>query len=143
MDVTIQSSRVAARRRHVAERPGGSATFAEQEKRNDPAKAIAAAAAAAGTRAPTLSWEFQPLSFDQSGAPGESTVEFLEKLSIRIAMRVYCSPGAVLRRLFRVISYTPYGLNKLLLYWHDNRQRLPIRRLLCLHEYSKCYYLPF
>jgi hypothetical protein len=52
MDVTIRSSRVAARRRHAAEKPGGSATFAEQEKRNDLAKAIAAAAAAAGTRSP-------------------------------------------------------------------------------------------
>jgi hypothetical protein len=33
-------------------------------------------------------------------------------------------------------SATAYGLTKLLLYWHDNRQRLPIRRLLCLLEYS-------
>jgi hypothetical protein len=41
---------VAARRRHVAEKPGGSATFSEQEKRNDLAKAIAAAAAAADPR---------------------------------------------------------------------------------------------
>jgi hypothetical protein len=49
MDVTIRSSRVAARRRHAAEKPGGSATFAEQEKRNGLAKAIVAAAAAAGT----------------------------------------------------------------------------------------------
>jgi hypothetical protein len=49
MDVTIRSSRVAARRRHAAEKPGGSATFAEQEKRNDLAKAIVAAVAAAGT----------------------------------------------------------------------------------------------
>jgi hypothetical protein len=31
MDVTIRSSRVAARRRHAAEKPGGSATFAEKE----------------------------------------------------------------------------------------------------------------
>jgi hypothetical protein len=53
-----------------------------------------------------LSWEFQPSSFDQYCAPGESTMEFLEKLSIRIAMRAYCSPGAALRRLFRVISYS-------------------------------------
>jgi hypothetical protein len=42
MDVTIRSSRVAARRRHPAEKPGGSATLAAQEKRNDLAKAIAA-----------------------------------------------------------------------------------------------------
>jgi hypothetical protein len=47
MDVTIRSSRDAALRRHAAEKPGGSAKFAEQEKRNDLAKAIAAAAAAA------------------------------------------------------------------------------------------------
>jgi hypothetical protein len=47
MGVTIRSSRVAARRRHAAEKPGGSATFSEQEKRNDLVKAIAAAAAAA------------------------------------------------------------------------------------------------
>jgi hypothetical protein len=37
----------------------------EQEKRNDLAKAIAAAAAAAGTPVLTLSWDFHPLSFDQ------------------------------------------------------------------------------
>jgi hypothetical protein len=61
--VTIRSSRVAARRRHAAEKPGGSATFAEQEKRNDLAKSIAAAAAAAGTPVPTFLWEFHPLSF--------------------------------------------------------------------------------
>jgi hypothetical protein len=106
MDVTIRSSRVAARRRHAAEKPGGSATFAEQEKRNDLAKSIAAAAAAAGTPVPTLSCEFHPLSFDLYGAPGESTLEFLEKVSIRIAMRAYCSPGTALCRLFRVISYS-------------------------------------
>jgi hypothetical protein len=29
--VTVRVSRVAARRRHAAEKPGGSATFAEQE----------------------------------------------------------------------------------------------------------------
>jgi hypothetical protein len=29
-------------------------------------------------------------------------------------------------------SATAYGLTRLLPYWHDNRQRLPIRRLLCL-----------
>jgi hypothetical protein len=56
MDVTIRSSRVAARRRLAAEKPGGSGTF------DDLARAIAAAA---GTPVPTLSWEFQPLSFDQ------------------------------------------------------------------------------
>jgi hypothetical protein len=73
MDVMIRSSRVAARRRHAAEKHGGSATFAKREKRNYLAKAIAAASAVAGTRVPTLSWEFQPLSFDQYAAPGEST----------------------------------------------------------------------
>jgi hypothetical protein len=97
MYVTSRSLCVAARRRHAAEMPGGSATFAELEKLNDLAKAIAAAAAAAGTPVPTLSWEFQPLSFDQYGVPGESTLEFLENLSIRIAMRAYCSPRAALR----------------------------------------------
>jgi hypothetical protein len=30
-----------------------------------------------------------------------------------------------------------YGLTKLLLYWHDTRQRLPIRRLLCPLDISK------
>jgi hypothetical protein len=124
MDVTIRSSRVAARRRHAAEKPGVSATFAKREKRNNLAKAIAAASAVAGTRVPTLSWEFQPLSLDQYAAPGESTLEFLEKLSIRIAMRAYCSRGAAIRRLFRVISYSIWS--KVLLYWHDNRQRLTI-----------------
>jgi hypothetical protein len=47
IDVTIRSSRVAARRRHTAEKPGESATFAEREKHDDLEKAIAAAAAAA------------------------------------------------------------------------------------------------
>jgi hypothetical protein len=69
-DVTIRSPCVAARRGHAAEKPGGSATFADQEKRNHLAKAIAAAATAAGTLVPTLSWDLQPLSFDQNGAPG-------------------------------------------------------------------------
>jgi hypothetical protein len=64
MDVTIRSSRVAASLRHAAEKPGGSAPFAEQEKRNDLAKTMAAAAAAAGTPVPSFSWDFQPLSFD-------------------------------------------------------------------------------
>jgi hypothetical protein len=106
MDVKIRSSRVAARRWHAAEKPGGSAKFAEQKKRNDLAKAIAAAAAAAGTPVPTLLWEFQPLRFEQYDASGESTLEFLEKLSIRIARGMDCCPGAALRRLFRVVSYS-------------------------------------
>jgi hypothetical protein len=54
--VTIRSSRVGARRRHAAENPGGSAPFAEREKRNDFAKVFAVAAAAADTPVPTLSW---------------------------------------------------------------------------------------
>jgi hypothetical protein len=33
-------------------------------------------------------------------------------------------------------SAAAYGLIKLLLHWHDNRQRLPICRLLCLLECS-------
>jgi hypothetical protein len=82
MDVTARYSRVAARGRHVAEKPGGSGTFAEQEKHNDPAKSIAAATAAAGIPVPILSWGFQPLSFDQNAVPGASTLEFLETLSI-------------------------------------------------------------
>jgi hypothetical protein len=49
MDVIIRSLSVAARRRHAAEKPGGTATFAGQEKRSDLAKAIAGAAAVAGT----------------------------------------------------------------------------------------------
>jgi hypothetical protein len=73
IDVTVRVSRVAARRRHAAEKPGGSATFAEQEKRNDLKKAIATAAAAVATQVPTLSWDFQPLSFDQYAAPGANT----------------------------------------------------------------------
>jgi hypothetical protein len=44
----MRSPRVLVHRRQAAEKPGGSATFAEQEKRNDLAKGIAAAAAAAG-----------------------------------------------------------------------------------------------
>jgi hypothetical protein len=35
IDVTIRSSRVAGRRRHAAEKPGGSATVSEQEKRSN------------------------------------------------------------------------------------------------------------
>jgi hypothetical protein len=58
MDVTIRSSRVAARRRHAAEKPGGSGNF------DDLARAIAAVAGTP-TPVPTLSWELQPLSFDQ------------------------------------------------------------------------------
>jgi hypothetical protein len=108
-EVTIRNSRVAARRRHAAEKPGGSATFAEQEKRNDLANAITAAAAAAGIPVPTLSWNFQLFSVDHLIAPRESTCEFLEKLSIRIAMRAYCSPSAALRLLLQVISYSTWS----------------------------------
>jgi hypothetical protein len=78
--------------------------IAEQERRNEATKAIAAAAAAANTPVPSLKWDFQPLSLDQYGAPRESTLEFLETLSIRTAVRAYCSPGAALHRLFRVTS---------------------------------------
>jgi hypothetical protein len=35
--------------------------------------------------------------------------EFLDKLSIRIAVRAYCNPGAALRWLFRVISYSKWS----------------------------------
>jgi hypothetical protein len=80
--------------------------IAEQEKRNDLAKAIAAAAAVADIPVPTSSWDFQLFSFDQYGAPGESTLEFLENFFIRIAMRAYCGPSAAPRRRFRVISYS-------------------------------------
>jgi hypothetical protein len=104
MDVIIRSSPVASRRRHAVEKPRRSSSFSEQEKRNDLAKAIAAAAAAVGTPVPTVSWNSRPLRFDQYGAPGESTLENLEKLSIRIAAHAYCSPGGDLRRLFRVTS---------------------------------------
>jgi hypothetical protein len=65
MDVTIRSSHVAARRWHVAEKPGGSAKFSELAKRNDLAKALAAVAAAAETLLPTISWGFQPLKLDE------------------------------------------------------------------------------
>jgi hypothetical protein len=44
------SLHVVGRRRRAAEKPGGSATFAEQEKRNGLAKASAVAAAAESTR---------------------------------------------------------------------------------------------
>jgi hypothetical protein len=53
-DDSIRSSRVAARRRLAAEKPGGLAILAVQEKRNDLAKAIAATAAAEGTPVPTF-----------------------------------------------------------------------------------------
>jgi hypothetical protein len=59
-DDTIGSSRVAAHRRHAAEKPGVSATFVEQEKRNDLVKAIAAAAAATGTPVPTYHGNYSP-----------------------------------------------------------------------------------
>jgi hypothetical protein len=75
MDVTIPSSSVAAHRRHAVEKPRGSATFAGQERCNDLAKAIAAAAAVTGTPVPTLSWDFQPLGFDQYAAPEARTFE--------------------------------------------------------------------
>jgi hypothetical protein len=64
MDVTILSSRVAARRQHAAAKPGGYATIA-QEQRNVLAKALSAAAAAAGPPVSTFPWDFQLLSFDQ------------------------------------------------------------------------------
>jgi hypothetical protein len=76
MDVTIRSSRVAARQLHAVENPGESVTISEQEMRNDLAKTIAAAAAAAGTPVASLPWDFQPLSLNQYGAPGESALEF-------------------------------------------------------------------
>jgi hypothetical protein len=135
MDVTIRTSRVVARRRHAAEKPRGSATFAEQEKRNDLAKAIAAAPAAAGTPVPNLSWDFQPLNFDQHGAPGESTLGFLEKLPIESPCARTGAPVLHYADSFGS-SATAYGLTKLLLHWHDCHQRLLIRRLLCLLEYS-------
>jgi hypothetical protein len=79
MDVTIRSSRVAARQQDAAEKSGESATFAEQETRNELAKAIAAAAATAGDPVPTLSWDFRPLSLGQYAAPGASISEFPAK----------------------------------------------------------------
>jgi hypothetical protein len=138
MDIAIRSSRVAARRRHAAEKPGGSATFAEQERRNDLAKSIAAAAAAAGSQVPTISRELLPLSFDQCGVPGESTLEFLDKLSIRIAIRVHYSSGAALRRLPRAISYSIWSDQALAVLARQptTGQRLPIRRLLYLLDFS-------
>jgi hypothetical protein len=117
MDVAIRSLRVAARRWRAAKKPGGSATFAE--KRNDLAKAIAVAAAAAGPPVPTLSWDFQRLSIDQYGTPGAITLDFLEKTSIRVAERAYRSPGAALCRLFRVISY---------IIWSDHALAVPARQ---------------
>jgi hypothetical protein len=101
MVVSICFSRVAARRWHAAEEPGGSATLAEEEKRHDLARAIEAAAAAS-TPLLSLSWDFQPLRFDQYGAPGERTLDLLvlSELPCR-----YRSPGTALRRLFRAICY--------------------------------------
>jgi hypothetical protein len=75
MDVTIRSSRVAARWRPAAEKHGGSATFAEQEKRNDLSKAIAAAAAAAHSPLSRIYHGNSSHCFDQYGAPGESTLD--------------------------------------------------------------------
>jgi hypothetical protein len=100
------------------------------------------ATAAAGTPFPSLSGEFQPLRFDEYGAHGESALEKVENFSIRIIIRAYCSPGAALHRLLRVISYST-GLTKLFLYWHDSRQRLPIRRLLYHLQYTCCDCLTF
>jgi hypothetical protein len=102
MVVSIWSSRVAARRWHAAEEPGGSATFAEEEKRHDVARAIEAAAAAS-TPLLSLSWDFQPLRFDQYGAPEESTLDFLVLSELPCGYR---SPGTALRRHFRAISYS-------------------------------------
>jgi hypothetical protein len=90
-DVTMRSPRVAARRRHAAEEPGGSATFAEQEKRNHLAKAIAAAATAAGTLVPALSWDLQPLSFDQNGAPGVRREKLYPNYHARILQPWCCT----------------------------------------------------
>jgi hypothetical protein len=78
-EVSIRSSRVAASRRHAAERPGGSAIFSEQVKRHDLEKAMATADPAAVTPVPTLSRDTQPLSFDQYTAPGASTLASSER----------------------------------------------------------------
>jgi hypothetical protein len=78
---------------------------------------------------------FQPLSFDQYGAPGERTEEFFENLSTHLSR----TRTAALVQLYAGSFWSSpiaYGLTKLLPYWQDNRQRLPIRCLLCLLEYS-------
>jgi hypothetical protein len=51
-------------------------------------------------------WSFRPWSYDQFAAPGASTLELLQMLSIRIAERACCNPGAALRQLFRGVSYS-------------------------------------
>jgi hypothetical protein len=68
-----------------------------------------------------------PAAFSRCGrhhGPGESTLEFLQKLSIRNAERAFYSPDAALRQLFRS-SANIFGLTKLLYTWYENRQRLP------------------
>jgi hypothetical protein len=119
---------VSTRRRHAAEKPGGSATFAEQEKRKDLAKTTEAAAATAGTPVPTLSCDFQQLSFVQSSALAESTLEVLEKF---LSESPYARTAAQVRLYAGSFgsSAIAYGLTKLLLCRHDNRQRSPFRRL--------------
>jgi hypothetical protein len=85
---------------------------------------------------PSLSWDCQQLRFDQYDASEESTLDFLEKLSVCIAP---CMPTAAPVQLDAGSfgsSARACRLTKLLLQWHDNSQLLPIRRLLCLLEDS-------
>jgi hypothetical protein len=103
--VSIRSSRVAACRRHAAEKPGGSATFSELVKRHDLEKAIATADPAAVAPVPTLSRDTQPLSFVQYTAPGASTLASSERFYPNCRARVLkeltergtgrCSPPAL------------------------------------------------
>jgi hypothetical protein len=126
MDVSIRSSRVAARRRHAAETPGGSGKIAEQEKRNDLANAIAAAAAAAGTPIPSLSWEFQLLSFCPIWCTWRKDPGILREVVLPNCRARLLQPWCCATPALSGHHATTYGLTKLLLYWHDNRQQLPV-----------------
>jgi hypothetical protein len=110
MYLSVRSSSVAARGRRVAEKHGGSATFAGQEKHNDLEKAIAAATRAAGTPVSTLSRECQPFSLDERAALGASTLQFLEQLSIRISLPCGRTAAPALLDSFRAISYSIWSV---------------------------------
>jgi hypothetical protein len=69
-----------------------------------------------------LSWDFQPLSFDQYAAPGESTLPTSRNA---VLMLLYAGSFGLSASAWSELALS---VN----YWHDNRQRLTICHLLYL-----------
>jgi hypothetical protein len=108
------SLHVVGRRRRAAEKPGGSATFAEQEKRNGLAKASAAAAAAESTPVPTLIMRPPARRFDRYAAPEQLPKSFSRRFLSELPSTRIAALGPLLAGSFES-SATAYGLTKLLL----------------------------